>query len=97
MHIVPDMTTEAFIHYFRRFTARRGFPIRIVSDNAKTFKAAARMMTTIQQSSAVANYLGSLGVKWAFNIERAPWWGGLFERMIQTAKRCLKRVMGMLV
>lgn len=39
----------------------------MISDNAKTFKAAA---------------------------EKAPWWGGIFERMIQTAKRCLRKTIG---
>ena len=36
LDIVPDMTAEAFIQCFRRFTARRGFPTRMISDNAKT-------------------------------------------------------------
>ena len=39
--IVPDMTLQAFIRSFKCFTSRRRFPVRIVSDNAKTFKAAA--------------------------------------------------------
>ena len=40
--LVPDMTAQSFIRSFRRFTARRGFPVRVVSDNAKTFKSAAK-------------------------------------------------------
>lgn len=31
---------------------------------------------------------------WQFNIERAPWWGGVFERMARMTKRCLKKMMG---
>ena len=27
-----------------------------------------------------------------FNVERALWWGGIFERMIQTVKRCLRKM-----
>ena len=30
----------------------------------------------------------------AFNIERAPWWGGFFERMVRMTKRCLKKMIG---
>ena len=27
-------------------------------------------------------------------MERAPWWGGLFERLVQSVKRCLKKALG---
>ena len=27
-------------------------------------------------------------------MERAPWWGGFFERMIQVLKHCLRKLMG---
>ena len=90
MDVVPDMTTEAFIRCFRRFAARRGFPLRMVSDNAKTFKTVA----AIVESSTIADHLSIVGVKWTFNLERAPWCGGLFERKIQTTKRCLKKIVG---
>ena len=63
----------------------------MVSDNAKTFKAAAKTVAAIVESSTIANHLS---VKWTFNLERALWWGGLFERMIQTTKRCLKKIVG---
>ena len=32
-------------------------------------------------------------VKWKFNLERAPWWGGFFERMVRCVKRCLKKIL----
>ena len=66
----------------------------MVSDNAKTFKAASRVVTNLVKMSAVTAFLSDLGIKWAFNVERAPWWGGIFERMIQSAKRCLKKTIG---
>ena len=30
-----------------------------------------------------------VGVEWNFNLEKAPWWGGIFERMVRSTKRCL--------
>ena len=27
-------------------------------------------------------------------MERAPWWGGLFEHLIKSMKRCLKKMIG---
>ena len=29
-------------------------------------------------------------ISWIFNLERAPWWGGVFERLIRSVKQCLK-------
>lgn len=94
LDIVPDMTSETFLRCFRRFAARRGFPTRMVSDNAKTFKAASRTVMNLVKASTVHTYLSDIGIKWVFNVERAPWWGGIFERMIQTAKRCMRKVIG---
>ena len=30
-------------------------------------------------------------MKWTFNLEKAPWWGGIFERHVKSVKRCLKK------
>ncbi len=94
LEIVCDMSTPTFIRALRRFSARRGFPKRILSDNAKTFKAASRFLQTLFSSSEVKDYLANLGVEWVFNLERAPWWGGVFERMVKSTKRCLRKTIG---
>ena len=70
LELVPDMSTRTFLRSFKRFTARRGTPAQVISDNAKTFVSAAQ-------------YLADLKVRWSFNLEKAPWWGGFFERMVQ--------------
>ena len=93
LDVVPDMTAEAFLRCFKRFTSRRGFPTRVVSDNAKTFKAASRLVKEIMEKPVVTNYFSGIGLKWVFNLERAPWWGGFFERLIQMTKRCLRKVL----
>ncbi|KAL9967410.1 hypothetical protein ACROYT_G025628 [Oculina patagonica] len=33
-------------------------------------------------------------IDWKFNLEKTPWWGGFYERLIGTAKRCLRKVLG---
>ena len=78
LELVPDMSTQTFLRAFKRFTARRGIPIQVIS---KTFVSA-------------AHYLTDLKVTWSFNLEKAPWSGGFFERMIQSVKRCLKKTIG---
>ena len=88
------MTTSAFLRSLKRFTARRGLPRRFVSDNGKTFKAAAKLLSTITSNEEIQQYLSGAGIEWLFNVEKAPWWGGIFERMVRSTKRCLKKMIG---
>ena len=94
LDIVPDLTPEAFLRSFRRFIARRGLPSKIVSDNATTFKSASKQITELMNNPGMKQYLSEKKVQWIFNLERAPWWGGLFERMVRSMKRCLKKTIG---
>ena len=66
----------------------------MISDNAKTFKAAAKALEKTMQYEEVQQHLSGVGVQWTFNIERAPWWGGIFERMVRSMKQCLKKIIG---
>ena len=84
---VPDLTADSFLRCFKCFSARRGIPHLMISDNGKAFKAAAK-------SVAVQGYSTNTGVQWSFNLEKAPWWGGLFERLIKSTKRCLRKTIG---
>lgn len=76
------MTCETFVRSFRRFAARRGTPGRVVSDNVKTFKSAASSIASILEGPRV-KYFSNLNVEWQFNLEKAPWQGGVFEHMIK--------------
>ena len=88
------MSTETFMRCFGRFTARRGIPSTVVSDNGKTFKSAAKIIEGTLNDPSVKRYFIDLKVEWKFNLEKAPWQGGVFEKMIKSAKRCLKRAIG---
>ena len=94
LELVPDLTAQTFLRSFKRFTARRGIPSQIVSDNAKTFVSAAQTLERLFDNPEVQQYLSGLKVKWNFNLEKAPWWGGFFERLIQSMKRCLRKSIG---
>lgn len=94
LDVVPDQSTLAFIRCLKRFVARRGLPKRFISDNGKTFKAASKYLGTIFKDEVVEEHLVGLGVTWQFNVERAPWWGGAFERLVRSTKRCLKKMIG---
>ena len=94
MDAVPDQSTLAFVRCLKRFVARRGLPRHFISDNGKTFKAASKYLDTIFKDGSVQEHLKGLGVTWQFNVERAPWWGSPFERMVRSTKRCLKKLIG---
>ena len=94
LEIITDMTAQSFIRCFVRFVSRRGLPSLIVSDNAKTYKSAKGILNATLSSATVQQFLANKQVTWNFNLERAPWWGGFFERLIGLMKRCLKKSIG---
>ena len=40
------------------------------------------------------NFLNLQRIEWKFNLSRAPWWGGFFERLIGIMKRVLTNKIG---
>ncbi len=94
LELVEDLCASTFVNCLRRFCSRRGTPTLFVSDNAKTFKATSKALQVMYESIRMQNYLSSKKIKWKFNLERAAWFGGFFERMIGTMKRCLRKVLG---
>ena len=93
-----DATTERFLMAFRRFVARRGAPKTIISDNAKQFLLADKVLyeqfREIILDERTQNYSTMQGVTWRFITERAPWRGATYERLIGLVKACLKRTIG---
>ena len=83
LELVPDMTSQAFIRAFKRFSARRGSPNLIVHDNFRTFR-----------SQEVKLYLLKNGVAQHFILPASPWWGGFYERLVRSVKSTLKKVLG---
>ena len=97
LEIVPSLTVEDFIRSLRRFVARRGLPSIIYSDNAKTYKRSAFEITylnALMESPKFVEFLTNNKIKWKNIVERAPWWGGFWERLIRSVKNCLKLSLG---
>ena len=94
MELAPNLSTESFIRCLRRFVARRGIPCSITSDNAKTFKLADKKLQKLFADENVQHFALEKGIKWNFILEKAPWWGGFYERMVQLVKRSLRKVLG---
>jgi hypothetical protein len=88
------MSCEEFLMSLKRFIAARGRPKKIISDNGKTFVAAASWMKKVVRNEKLQGYLSEHGVRWQFNLSKASWWGGMFERMVSIVKQALYKVVG---
>ncbi|XP_055906234.1 uncharacterized protein LOC129941590 isoform X1 [Eupeodes corollae] len=88
-----DLTTESCILAIRRFIARRGAPRIIYSDNATTFKKASsefKQLSNVRTSERFLGFLSDAQIRWKFIVERAPWWGGFWERLVGVVKTALR-------
>ncbi|GFS76172.1 integrase catalytic domain-containing protein [Trichonephila clavipes] len=97
LELVSDMSTKCFLLALRRFLARRGNCKVIYFDNARTFKAAERELTyfaNILKDSEFQSFVADKGIHWKFIVERAPWWGGFYERLVKTIKDPLRKILG---
>ena len=93
LEIMQDMSAEQFILALRRFISRRGTPSLIVSDNAKTFKRAEKSLQDLFKNKEVKQFLTLKRIRWQNILSKAPWHGGIYERLIKSVKRCLKKVL----
>ena len=64
------------------------------SDNGRTFVGAAKWIKQVMQDEKFQNFLAYQGIQWQFNLSRAPWWGGQFERMVGLVKGALHKCIG---
>ena len=94
LELTEDLTATSFLLAFRRFTSRRRLPSKMMSDNAKTFKATSKEITKIKRSPQVKQYLINRKVDWEFIVEKAPWWGGFWERLVRSVKNCIRKMVG---
>ena len=93
LELVGNMTTETFLLALRRFVARQGTPTMFYSDNGRTFVRAAKeveALDSILKSDGMRSRLKDANLKWSFQVEAAPWWGALHERLVRSVKDCLK-------
>lgn len=89
---MEDLSAGAFRRCLRRFIARYGTPALVVSDNAKTFQATERALNDLFNHPERRSDLEREKIEW--NLERAPWWGGFFERIVASVKDCLRKTLG---
>ncbi|XP_028415673.1 uncharacterized protein LOC114539152 [Dendronephthya gigantea] len=94
LELTHSQTAEEFQEKLNSFITRRTRPRRIVSDNATVFKATASWIKRIRKSEKLHNYLATQEIHWTFNLAKSPWWGGIYERLIQELKKTLYKTLG---
>ncbi|GIX89748.1 hypothetical protein CDAR_245561 [Caerostris darwini] len=97
IEVVSDMSVKSFIFALRRFLSRRGGCKVIYSDNAKSFRCACEIIKGFKKiivDPSVQEFISSKGVTWKFIPERAPWWGGFWERLMKSIKDPLRKILG---
>jgi len=85
LELVDSLEIPDCVLALKRFFARRGVPSILYSDNASTFKGTETLMIKVY---------GTIFPKWKNILPKSPWWGGWWERLIQTVKRSLKKTVG---
>ncbi|KAL3076742.1 hypothetical protein niasHT_038638 [Heterodera trifolii] len=98
LEVAEDYSAEAFLRAFRRFTASRGVPSLIMSDQGTNFVAGAKVIkekwTGTLMPEERQQQMAHSGISWIFNTAYAPWRGGIWERLVGITKNALRRTIG---
>ncbi|XP_028419006.1 uncharacterized protein LOC114544621 [Dendronephthya gigantea] len=94
LDLMASLETQEFLLSLKRFIARKGRPKKIYSDNGSTFVGAANWLKKVNNDEKFNQYLADNKIVWQFNLSRAPWWGGQFERMVGLVKNALHKTIG---
>ena len=97
IEVADSLSTDSFLQALIRFMARRGQPKLIVSDNGSNFRGADRELRLGLQGVAQARvnkFLIEREIEWRFNPPEASHWGGVWERLIRSARRILRSISG---
>ena len=89
LEVTNSLSTEDFLHAFRRFASVYGTPAKILSDNGRNFVGASRCLAEAGKKEEFRQYMNDNNIDWHFQTPRAPWKGGHFERLIATVKTSL--------
>jgi hypothetical protein len=96
IEVAHSLDAKSFSCAFSRFTARRGLPTDMYSDNGTNFVGASRILKdefkiiqSDKEQSKIFNQLRGKGVSWHFNPPSASHTGGVWERVIRSIRRIL--------
>ena len=80
-----------------RFIARRGQPLKMISDNETNFVGADREFkdyVAAWNKERIEEHLVQQGIRLNFNPPTAPHFGGVWERLVRSCKKAMYAVLG---
>lgn len=89
LNLVPNLTTKAFFRCLKQYVARRKLSRRIIFDTGQTFKGAAKAI-----QSMLIQKCNSTCLVTDFSGCSSPMVGSIFEQLIKSTNRCLRKVIG---
>ena len=96
IEVLHGMDTEEFLNAFRRFTCRRGTPVKVYTDNGTnmvgTRSELARARLEVDNDRIRAATLPD-EVEWVFHPPHASHMGGVWERIIRTIRKVLTNLL----
>eukprot|EP00794_Sanderia_malayensis_P006269 gene6269-6990_t len=91
LELLQSMICDEFIG---SFIAVRGRPKKMISDDSRTYVAAAKIIDRIMKGGKAQGFLERQQMVCQFNLSRVSWWGGIFERMASLVKAALYKIVG---
>ena len=88
------MEAKEFIDKLYEFIAVHSRPQEIISDNAKTCKAAAKFIEKLRRSEELHAYQSDQDIKWNFILSKSPWRGAFYERLNRDLKSIIFQKLG---
>lgn len=94
--LLHSLETDSFLMALRRFTARRGNPFELISDQGTNFKGGERELreTFAALAPELREQLAKKQIRFQFNPPNAPHFGGCWEREIRSLKQALTATIG---
>lgn len=92
MEVAHSLSSASCMMAIRRFICRRGAPLEIFSDNGTNFQAASKELAQTVKCIELecADIFTDARTRWNFNPPAAPHFGGVWERLVRSAKDALK-------
>ena len=97
IEIVPKLDTDCCLNAIMRFIARRGKPVKMISDNGTNFVGAEKELAeyiAAWNKRQIEEHLIQQGIRWKFNPPAAPHFRGVWERLVRSCKKAMYAVLG---
>lgn len=99
LEFVSDLSTDGFLCALDRFTARRGLPSYMYSDNGSNYVGANNQIKEVTDflnanKDEIFSSLATRGIKWEFAPPAAPNFNGLAEAAVKSAKTLFYKQIG---